>query len=118
VPRIFHIASAADWRATRPSGSYRLSTRGRSLEQVGFIHCSYAEQVTRIANAFYSGVHGLVLLAIDPERVAAPIRAEAGEATDEQFPHIYGPLNADAVVQVVAFEPSDDGTFDLPASLR
>jgi uncharacterized protein (DUF952 family) len=95
-----------------------MSTRGLSLEQVGFIHCSYADQVTHVANAFYTGVHGLLLLAIDPDRVAAPIRAEPGEGTDEQFPHIYGPLNADAVVQVVAFEPSDEGTFELPASFR
>jgi uncharacterized protein (DUF952 family) len=87
---------------------------------VGFIHCSKAHQVSGVANAVYAGVHGLVLLVIDPERVTAPIREESPDGSDgnERYPHIYGPLNVDAVLEVVEFEPSSDGTFELPRKLR
>jgi uncharacterized protein (DUF952 family) len=112
--RIYHVTSDADWRAALPTGHYRWSTRGRSLDDVGFIHCSYAEQVTRVANAIYLGVHGLVLLVIDPSRLTSPVRDEAPDKSEETFPHIYGPLNTHAVVEVRPFEPSHDGSFELP----
>jgi uncharacterized protein (DUF952 family) len=110
---IFHVTAAADWCAALPTGAYRLSTRGHSLDDVGFIHCSYADQVTRVANAIYRGVHGLVLLVIDPARLCSPVHDEAPGDSEEKFPHIYGPLNTDAVVEVRPFEPSADGTFLL-----
>ena len=115
---IFHVTAATDWRAAQATGAYRLSTRGRSLEDEGFIHASYANQVTRVANAIYRGVHGLVLLVIDCQRVAAPVRDENLDGGDERFPHIYGALNLDAVIEVLPFEPCDDGTFTLPEPFR
>jgi glutathione S-transferase len=117
---IFHITANEDWGAARAGGSYRLSTRGQSLDDVGFIHCSKVHQVTGVANAVYRGVHGLVLLVIDPQRVTAPIREESPNGSDgtERYPHIYGPLNVEAVVEVVKFEPSSDGTFELPPNIR
>ena len=112
---ILHITSADDWRAANAKGSYELSTRGKTLAEVGFIHCSNADQVVRIANAIYRGVQGLVLLVIDRARVASPIRDEPADTGPERFPHIYGPLNPDAVVEVLPFEPNPDETFTLPA---
>ncbi|MGI8549203.1 MAG: DUF952 domain-containing protein [Dehalococcoidia bacterium] len=111
---IFHIAAAADWEAARESGSYRMSTRGQTLEDVGFIHCSYLKQTLRVANRIYQDTHGLRLLVIDPTRVAAEIRDESPDGGSERFPHIHGPLNVDAVVDVLPFEPAADGTFQLP----
>jgi uncharacterized protein (DUF952 family) len=115
---IFHVTAADDWQAAEATGAYRLSTRGRTLEEEGFIHCSYANQVTRVANAYYAGMHGLVLLVIDRERITAPVRDESSGGGDERFPHIYGPLNPDAATDVLPFEPSDDGTFSLPEPWR
>ncbi len=94
--------------------STELSTRGKRLDDEGFVHCAYAHQVTRVANRVYRGVRGLVLLVIDPGRVDAEIRNENLEGGDELFPHIYGPLKVDAVIDVLAFEPLSDGTFQLP----
>ncbi len=63
---IFHITRSRDWAEAQLAGSYRLSTRDRTLEEVGFIHCSYAHQVAGVANAVYRGERDLVLLEIDP----------------------------------------------------
>ena len=112
---IFHIASATDWHAAQASSEYRISTRGRTLQEEGFIHCSYADQVCRVANAFYRGMDGLVLLVIDRSRVRAEVRDETSGG-DERFPHMYGPLNIDAVIDVLPFEPLGDGTFENPWS--
>jgi glutathione S-transferase len=108
---IYHIASARDWHDALPAGEYRMSTRGRTLADEGFIHCSRASQVAPVANRFYTGVTGLVLLAIDPRRLRSELRYETVPGGDEAFPHLYGPLDTDAVVHVTPFEPGAGGTF-------
>jgi glutathione S-transferase len=100
VPRapIFHLALPVDWSAAFADGVYRTSTRGLTLDDVGFIHCSRLDQVEGTANAFYADLDQLVLLTIDPDRVAAEIVHEPPEpASDERFPHLYGPLPVEAV---------------------
>lgn len=105
---ILHITSRAGWVASQPSGSYT----PESFEREGFIHCSKQGQVLRVANKFYGGQHGLVLLVIDPARLGPELRWEPGtDASDELFPHLYGPLNLEAVTQVLEFEPDAQGHF-------
>ncbi len=106
---ILHITTESDWERAVEAGEYR----GDTLDSEGFIHCSAPGQILGVAEAFYRGRDGLVLLGIDPERVAAPIRWEALNAPEE-FPHIYGPLNLDAVVRVWDFAARPDGGFVLP----
>jgi uncharacterized protein (DUF952 family) len=101
---IYHIAEAADWDRARRDGRYTTSTRGVSLAEEGFIHASTAAQVNQVAGAFYRDAPDLVLLVIDTERVGSPIRYERVPGQDLPYPHIYGPLNADAVVEVRPFE--------------
>lgn len=79
----------------------------------GFIHCSDPSQLLEVANALYKGERGLVLLCIDPAKVKTEIRYE--KSGPEAFPHIYGPLNTDAVVAALPFEPDDEGKFRLPS---
>ena len=106
MSRIFHIATVADWEAAQRSGSYTTSTLGRTLVEEGFIHASHADQWQGVRQAFYGGVtEPLVLLAIDPERLTAPVVEEVPDGETRAFPHIYGPLNADAVVRAI---PLDD----------
>jgi uncharacterized protein (DUF952 family) len=107
VPRIYHLTTAAAWNLARGAGSYAESTRGLSLAQVGFIHCSYANQVPHVADTYYRDVPDLLLLVIDPQRLTAELRVEDLDHLGESFPHIYGPLNLDAVVDVVPFVPGD-----------
>lgn len=101
---IYHLTSAADWEEARRLGEYRLSTLGMTLDQVGFIHCSQAGQVARVAERYYRGQTGLVLLTIDEDLVRPEVRYEAVPDSGERFPHVYGPLNTDAVVAVEPFE--------------
>jgi uncharacterized protein (DUF952 family) len=99
---LFHIAFAADWDAALAAGEYRMSTRGRTLEDEGFIHCSAsAAQGAEVAARFYDDVDApLVVLTIDPARVSSEIRFETAPDTREAFPHIYGPLPTAAVTGV------------------
>ena len=105
MERIFHIASAAAW--ARPGGAYTADT----LESEGFIHCSTAAQVLEVAHARFRGRRDLVLLCIDPTRVAAEIRYENLDGGDELFPHIYGPLDREAVRGAEPLELGADGLF-------
>jgi uncharacterized protein (DUF952 family) len=110
---ILHITKRNAWERAQALGSYRADT----LESQGFIHCSTPEQVVRVANSLFRWQDDLMLLSIDREEVEAEIRYENLEGGEEVFPHIYGPLNIDAVVSVVDLKPETDGTFVLPKSL-
>ena len=111
VTLIYHITTAAEWAQAQRDGQYTRSTLDRTLAEEGFIHASQPAQVTRVANAFYRGVPDLVLLIIDTERVGSPVRYELVPGQDLPYPHIYGPLNPDAVVATRPFRPDPDGTF-------
>jgi uncharacterized protein (DUF952 family) len=95
---IFHIAERPDWEAAQAAGGpYEVSTRGRTLTEVGFIHASRDEtQVRAVRRAFYAGCGDLVLLVIDTDGL--DVRYEP--VGDDVFPHIYGPLPLDAVTEV------------------
>jgi uncharacterized protein (DUF952 family) len=89
------------------------------LTSEGFIHCSKANQIMRVANTFFTNLPGLVILVIDPSRLKPELRWETGtDKADELFPHIYGPLNLEAVVRVLDFEPGPEGMFSLPSELQ
>jgi uncharacterized protein (DUF952 family) len=111
---IFHITSQTSWSAAQKSGGYSAD----SLKSEGFIHCSNANQILRVANSFFTKQHGLVILKIDPSRLKSELKWEAGTGKDtESFPHVYGPLNLEAVICVFEFEPGLDGEFHFPQAL-
>lgn len=102
---IYHLARREDWD-TDPAQPYTTSTLGRTLDEVGFIHCSFHRQVRETARRFYTGVGDVVVLTIDPSRVGAPVREENLGGGDA-FPHLYGPLPREAVVAVTPLESFD-----------
>jgi uncharacterized protein (DUF952 family) len=110
---IFHIAEVSDWQAAQEAGDYRISTRGRTLADEGFIHAARREQVLGVAEAFYADAGPLLLLSIDPARLSCPVRDDE-VAPGIVFPHIYGPVDLDAVVAVAPLERDADGRFGLP----
>ena len=109
---IYHIATRADWQTALADGEYTRSSVDKSLAEEGFIHASQASQVARTANRFYRDVPGdLVLLVIDEERLRAEVRYEDVPGAELPFPHIYGPLNTDAVLEARPFAAGPGGTF-------
>jgi len=109
------LALEHEW-ARRSSEPYDASTLRRSLAEEGFIHCSYAHQVQAIADLVYSGRSDVVLLEIDPRLLRSPVNVESLD-NREAFPHIYGPLNRDAVTRVSSVPLLADGRLDVSAAL-
>jgi uncharacterized protein (DUF952 family) len=109
---ILHITHPANWQQAQATGAYCADT----LASEGFIHCSTPSQVVATAQRFYRGQSPLVLLCIDPRLVQAEIKYESA-VSGELFPHIYGPLNLTAVINVLPFTLQVDGTFGLPAAI-
>lgn len=105
---IYHITTEGVWRRAQLLGRYE----AESLRKQGFVHCSEANQVIRVANNVFDGTPGLVLLHIETERLHSRLVYENLEGGEELFPHIYGPIDLDAVCRVSAFEPGPDGNFD------
>jgi release factor glutamine methyltransferase len=104
---IIHLCPREEWLHAQQKGIFQ----DKSLLQDGFIHCSEPEQILETANRFYQGVLKLVLLWIDPDRLTSKIR---WETTDSAFyPHIYGPINLEAVISVIDLKPDFDGVYRL-----
>ena len=68
---LYHLALAEEWQQAQAEGLYRRSTRGLSLEQVGFLHASYPHQIAATFERFYADAGPVRLLSIDPQRLAA-----------------------------------------------
>ena len=104
---IYHLAEPDHWEAAQAFGTYEQSTLGRTLAEEGFIHCSSAEQWPVVRQAFYAAYpKPLVLLEIDESRLTSPLVREVGNPqTGEEFPHLYGALNTDAVVGLRELAP-------------
>ncbi len=116
---VLHITHRAAWAEAQRAGVYAPA----SLRSEGFIHCSTAEQTAQTAAAFFAGQRELVLLVIDAARVRAPLRYEPaagdpGAQRDGLFPHLYGALELDAVLDALDFPEDPGGGFSLPARVR
>lgn len=107
---IYHCSLVSDWTAATAAGEYTVSTRGRTLAEEGFLHASYARQVDGVLSRYYADVtEPMVLLVIDPDVLTVPLVPESPPGADEQFPHIYGPLDPAAVVEVAPLVRGESG---------
>ena len=102
---LVHLCSSEDWARAQDSGDYRADT----LETAGFIHFSKPGQILKVANQYYPAAGNMLLLWIDPTKLVSDLRWEASDG--DLFPHLYGPLNLDAVVAESEFPPDADGVF-------
>jgi uncharacterized protein (DUF952 family) len=117
---ILHITTHKDWENALIEGEYNAP----SLKSDGFIHCSTIKQTVDTANIFFKGQQGLVLLCIDENKLKHECKYEdpsGGGKHDPSvgnlFPHIYGPINISAVINVVDFPSNENGLFTLPAEI-
>src|SRR4051812_18202923 len=100
MPEILRITPRAKWEQAVAEGEHRSD----DLATEGFIHCPTPEQLPWVAEKFYKGQTGLVVLRIDPEKLKPPLKWENPHETLKLFPHVYGPINLDAVVELVPLE--------------
>ena len=104
---IYHLADKDEWNRFASTPEYRC----RSLSEEGFIHCSEDHgQALRVANRLFRGVNSLLILELDVTKLEAPLKREASRS-GEIYPHIYGPINTDAVAQVLELHSNDNGEF-------
>jgi hypothetical protein len=94
---IYHITSLKEWEAAQLQKEYTPI----HFIQDGFIHCSVEKQIDGVLDRFYKGQIGLVKLKIEKAKVQRPVLFELAEDLNELFPHIYGALNIDSVVEVI-----------------
>lgn len=107
---IYHMVPTAVWQTQVTNKQYYAD----SLATEGFIHCTgEADRLLWVANHFYrQDDRPYTILVIDPEQLSAEVRWEAADG--HLFPHIYGPLETDAVYKSVPFPRDSDGTFLSP----
>lgn len=111
---ILHLAHRADWDPAQRAGRYLVSTRGRTLEEAGYIHAALREQLPGVAEAVYAdGVAELCVLVMDDATIrAADVRVVFEDGGDGKlYPHIYGPIQPEWVTEVLPAHFADDGRF-------
>jgi uncharacterized protein (DUF952 family) len=101
---IYHVTTAKAWEAAKKHGAYEAD----SLATEGFMHCSEGHQVAGVLQRYFKGKENLVQLTIDTDVVQHRLQYDVAPSLNEAFPHIYGPLNIEAVLEVV---PIDAGSY-------
>lgn len=91
---IYHVTTMQDWKAAKEKGFYTAA----SLETEGFIHCSEAQQVQGVLERYYGGQTNLLKLVIDTNKLQSKLQYDLAPSVNEAFPHVYGPINLDAVI--------------------
>jgi uncharacterized protein (DUF952 family) len=97
MPVIYHVTTDADWKAAQQKGYYEHP----SLKDEGFIHCSQDHQVAGVLKRYFAGKTDLLKLVIDTEKLTSKFVFDWSPSTADTFPHVYGPINSDAVVDVI-----------------
>jgi len=113
MSKIFHITTKTEWNIAKSAGHYSPA----SIKEVGFIHCSKADQVLNVANSFYQGQKDLLIIRINTSKLNSELKIEPpleAPMSNILFPHIYGSLNMDAVDKQFDFHCASDGKFVLP----
>lgn len=106
---IYHLTHKDAWENARPTGEYAAP----SLAEEGFIHCSQdIPQLLRVVGRLYPGETSLMVLDVDLDKLTSPLKEEPSRS-GEIYPHIYGKLNADAVVRERPLQVGADGAHFL-----
>jgi len=92
---IYHITTLQEWDDAKKKGFYTAP----SLETEGFIHCSETQQVQGVLERYYQGKTNLLKLVIDTNNLKSKLQYDLAPSVNEKFPHVYGPINLDAVIE-------------------
>lgn len=119
---ILHLLSREAWAEAQAHGLLVAP----SVATEGFAHCSTEHQMVDVANKYYNGATNMVLLNIDPAKLTSQLKFEPPAHIDgspalphePMFPHIYGPINLDAVIEVIDLPCRSNGEFVAPPQLN
>lgn len=100
---IYHITTQVEIDNAALTGSFSAP----SLEKEGFMHTCEKQQIQGVRERYYSDVKGLFILHIDETKLTAPLKYELAPSINEMFPHIFGKINKEAVVEVEKFQKTD-----------
>lgn len=104
--KIYHITTKPAWELAKNVGKY--TPEGFARE--GFIHFSFVDQVAGTAARYYADVPDLIVLVVDQKKLKAEVRVEK-VPNGSSYPHLYGELNLDAVIDVVPLPGNSNGVF-------
>ena len=107
-PRIYLLMTAEEIACARTTGQWE----SVSLSVEGFIHASPANQLKRVADKYYQQKHEVQVVCVRIDLLKPELRWEP--AAGSLYPHIYGPLNFNSVVDIVPTQRNEDGTFLIP----
>lgn len=93
---VYHVTTKDEWKQAVQQGFYEAP----SLKSEGFIHCSESQQVAGVLQRYYSGKTDLLKLVIDTDKLTSRLQYDVAPSINELFPHVYGPINLDAVIAV------------------
>lgn len=99
---IYHVVTKNLWKTAQDKGFYEAP----SLDLEGFIHFSRQEQVQGVLERYYKGQTDLLLLQVEESKLTANLKYELAPSVNELFPHLFGPLNLDAVITVTEVDSS------------
>lgn len=104
---ILHCMKKSTWEERK----HKQSWGKRNIEADGFIHCSTIEYFWRVAPNFREITDEMVLICIDENKLTSKILFEDGDHCGRAYPHIYGPVNHDAVINVLPFLRDEQGNY-------
>lgn len=92
---IYHLTTEEEWQQAKEKGHYESA----SLAEEGFIHCSEERQIPGVLERYFSEKKHLVKLVIETDRLTSPLYYDWSPSIEDTFPHVYGPINLDAVLK-------------------
>jgi uncharacterized protein (DUF952 family) len=98
---VYHITRNSQWTEAQAKGTYITD----SLAEEGFIHCSQENQIKGVLERYFSGEEHLIRLSIDSSKLDSPLIYDWSPSLEDTFPHIYGPINLEAVVGTLQLVP-------------
>lgn len=111
---IFHIAKENQWTNFNKYKTYEDET----LKTYGFLHCCTFDQILHVANGNLKNVdERLIVVCINTEYLSSKLKWEKNIKNDMVFPHLYGPINQDAVINTLKFEKDTSGNFFISNKL-
>jgi uncharacterized protein (DUF952 family) len=107
---IYHLTTVEEWEDAQDKGGYEPP----SFKKEGFVHCCTEQQLKSVQERLFKGQENLVKLVIDPSLLNQKLQYDRDEQLQQDFPHVYGPLNISAVIEIVFLEPitSDKENID------